>query len=151
MNAELNFRPAAPGLVKLIAVLMTLTIFRAQTILFLPNLEMYGGVAPNGWFGPWLSDFLIGLLVPVAVFLAIKRTGTSVWGFLVLYNALGAFDYTQGLITQWISPLPVSIASEVTVYLGIYLFLICQIVALWLLFRQEVIGHFCGRDSFVCD
>lgn len=127
-----------------IALLMAATIFRVQAGLFLPDLQMFGGPAPDGWFGPWLSDTIIGFAVPVMLYLFWTRRGVPVWGALVAYNAVGAFDYSQGLITQMISPMPVEMASAVTVYLGIGLFMAAQLVALGLLFRKEVIAEFKG-------
>lgn len=129
-----------------IAMLMGVTIFRAQTILFLPELQMFGGPAQDGWFGPWLSDTIIGFAVPVMLYLFWTRRGVAVWGALVAYNAVGAFDYSQGLITQAISPMPAEMASATTVYLGIGLFMAAQIAALGLLFRRDVIAAFAGRN-----
>ena len=129
-----------------ITLLMGATIFRAQTILFLPEVQMFGGIAPDGWFGPWLSDTIIGFLLPVMLYLFWTRRGVAVWGALVVYNAVGAFDYSQGLITQMISPMPVEMASAATVYLGIGLFMCFQLVALGLLFRREVIAEFNKRN-----
>lgn len=125
-----------------IAFLMGATLFRAQTVLFLPTVEMFGGIAPNGWFGPWLSDAILGFLVPVMVFIFLTQRGIRVWGALVLYNAVGAFDYSQGLITQFISPMPAEMASATTVYAGIGVFMTLQLIALGLLFRRDVIHHF---------
>ncbi|MGR3269821.1 hypothetical protein DU478_05795 [Thalassococcus profundi] len=127
-----------------ITLLMGATIFRAQTILFLPQVQMYGGPAPDGWFGPWLSDTIIGFILPVMLYLFWTRRGLAVWGALVAYNAVGAFDYSQGLITQAISPMPVEMASATTVYLGIGLFMVAQLLALGLLFRRDVIADFRG-------
>ena len=129
-----------------IALLMGATIFRAQTILFLPQVQMFGGIAPDGWFGPWLSDTIIGFALPVMLYLFWTRRGVAVWGALVAYNAVGAFDYSQGLITQMISPMPVEMASAATVYVGIALFMVAQIVALGLLFRRDVIAEFKERS-----
>lgn len=56
-----------------ITLLMGATVFRAQTILFLPQLQMFGGIAPDGWFGPWLSDTIIGFAVPVMLYLFPSR------------------------------------------------------------------------------
>ncbi|MGX6646560.1 hypothetical protein ACWCOP_01305 [Maricaulaceae bacterium MS644] len=126
----------------IIALLIGATLFRAQTVLFLPTVEMFGGIAPNGWFGPWLSDAILGCLVPVMVLLFLTQRGIRIWGALVLYNAIGAFDYSQGLITQFISPMPTEMASPTTVYVGIGLFMILQLIALGLLFRRDVIQHF---------
>ncbi|MDW4500239.1 hypothetical protein R5H30_19790 [Sulfitobacter sp. D35] len=125
-----------------ITLLMGATIFRAQTILFLPDLQMYGGPAPDGWFGPWFSDTIIGFILPVMLYLFWTKRGTGVWGVLVAYNAVGAFDYSQGLITQIISPMPLEMASPATVYLGIGLFMVFQLIALGLLFRRDVIDAF---------
>lgn len=125
-----------------ITLLMGATIFRAQTILFLPQVQMFGGIAPDGWFGPWLSDTIIGFILPVMLYLFWTRRSMAIWGVLVAYNAVGAFDYSQGLITQAISPMPVEMASASTVYLGIGLFMCFQLVALGLLFRRDVIGAF---------
>lgn len=129
-----------------IALLMGVTIFRVQTILFLPEVQMFGGIAPNGWFGPWLSDTIIGFVVPVMLYLFWTRRSVAVWGVLVAYNAVGAFDYSQGLITQAISPMPVEMASAATVYLGISLFMVAQLVVLVLLFRRDVINGFKGWE-----
>lgn len=136
-----------PFMLKVIAIVMTLTLFRAQTIFFIPKIEMFGGIAPNGWLGPWASDFVIGLLVPVMVYLALKAKGARIWGLLVIYNAVGAFDYSQGLITQWVSPMPVEMASQISVYLGIGVFMIFQLIALTLLFRTDVIHHFSASSQ----
>lgn len=125
-----------------IALLMGATVFRAQTVLFLPAVEMFGGIAPNGWLGPWLSDAILGFLVPVMVFVFLTQQGIRVWGALVLYNAVGAFDYSQGLITQYVSPMPAEMASATTVYAGIGVFMTLQLIALGLLFRKEVVVHF---------
>jgi len=64
---------------------------------------------------------------------------------LVVYNAVGAFDFSQGLIAQANSPLPVEMASAATVYVGIGLFMGAQLVALGVLLRRDVIIEFQGR------
>jgi hypothetical protein len=129
-----------------IALLMGATIFRVQAGLFLPDLQMFGGPAPDGWFGPWLSDTIIGFLLPVILYMFWIRRSVAVWGTLVAYNAVGAFDYSQGLITQAISPMPVEMASAATVYIGIGVFMCFQLLALGLLFRRDVIEGFMGRS-----
>ena len=125
-----------------IALLMAATIFRVQTLLFLPELQMFGGIAPDAWFGPWLSDATIGLLLPIMIYLFWTVRTITIWGLLVVYNAVGAFDYSQGLITQWVHPLPPQVAAPATVYVGIGLFMVFQLIALSLLFRADVIAHF---------
>lgn len=132
-----------------IAALMGATIFRAQTVLFLPELEMYGGTAPNGWFGPWLGDAILGFILPVMLYLFWTRRSPAIWGVLVGYNAVCAFDYFQGLVAQFVDPMPVEMASAATVYVGIGLFMACQLGALGMLFRRDVIAAFRseGLDS----
>ncbi|MEM6311884.1 MAG: hypothetical protein AAF754_17770 [Pseudomonadota bacterium] len=125
-----------------ITLLMAATVFRAQTILFLPEITAFGGLAPNAWFGPWLSDAIIGFLVPVMIYALWKMESPRAWGALVIYNSLGAFDYSHGLITQYFHPMPVEMASALTVYLGIGVFMVLQIIAIILLFRQNVISQF---------
>lgn len=106
---------------------------------------MFDGTAPDAWLVPWVSDATFGLLVPFIVFLAIKGKSIRAWGLLVVYNALGAFDYVIGLATQWQNPLSAEIAPAQTVYLGIGLFLILQLTALGLLWRKDVIQHFISK------
>jgi len=125
-----------------ITLLMGATIFRAQTVFFLPELAMFGGIAPDAWFGPWLSDAIIGFMLPVMLYLVWTRRSVMIWGVLVIYNAVGAFDYSQGLITQLIHPMPVEMASAATVYVGIGLFMAFQLTAFGLLFRPDVIAYF---------
>ena len=127
-----------------ISLLMGVSIFRAHTIVFLPEVQMFGGIAPDGWFGPWLSDTIIGFLLPAMLYLFWTRRSIRVWGVLVLYNAIGAFDYSQGLLTQAISPMPSEMAAPATVYLGIGLFMLFQLIALGMLFRRDVIADFAG-------
>lgn len=56
-----------------IRLLKGLTLFRAQTILFLPKVVvMFGGPAPDAWFMPWLSESMFGFLVPVLMFLILE-------------------------------------------------------------------------------
>lgn len=130
-----------------ITLLMGATVFRVQTILFLPQLRMFGGIAPDGWFGPWLSDAIIGLILPLMIYLLWTRRSIAAWGVLVAYNAVGAFDYSQGLIAQFIDPMPVEMAAPATVYLGIGLFMVLQLTALVLLFRRDVIAAFTGNGA----
>ena len=127
-----------------IVLLMTATLVRVQTLTLLPDLEMFDGSIPDAWFAPLLSDAIIGLLVPVMVYLFWTKRGTAVWGALIVYNAVGAFDYSHGLATQWTDPIPAETASATTVYLGIGVFMVFQLVALALLFRSDTRTHFCA-------
>lgn len=136
-----------PRVLLVIAILMSLTFFRAQTLLMLPGLVRFGGEAPDAWLVPWISDSLFGILVPVMVFLLLKARSLRTWALLVAYNAMGAFDYAIGLATQWQHPLPESIGSPIAVYGGIGTFLAFQLIAITLLLRQDVIGHFSSKTQ----
>lgn len=129
-----------------IALLMGATVFRAQTVFFLSSVETFGGPAPDAWFGPWLSDAILGFLVPVMVFLFWRARSAKVWGALVVYNGIGAFDYSQGLITQVLSPMPAEMASSASVYAGIGVFMVMQLVVLVLLFQGSVVSYFCHPE-----
>jgi D-alanyl-lipoteichoic acid acyltransferase DltB (MBOAT superfamily) len=131
-----------PPVLLVIAILMSLTFFRAQTLLMLPGLVRFGGEAPDAWLVPWVSDSVFGILVPFMVFLVLKGRSLRTWGLLVAYNALGAFDYVIGMATQWQHPLPEAIGSPAIVYTGIGIFLVFQVVAIVLLLRHDVIRHF---------
>ena len=61
-----------------IAVLIGLTIPRVQTLLFLPKLEMFGGIAPDAWFAAWVSDAILGLLIPLAIYALLRLRGPVV-------------------------------------------------------------------------
>lgn len=126
-----------------IGVLMLLAATRFTVAFRLPSLEMFDGATPDAWIAPWVSDTILGLLVPVMVLLAWRRTGPVVWGALVAYNAVGAFDYVHGLATQWIHPLD----NAALTYGSITFFLVLQIIVIGLLFRSEVVDHFIGRRA----
>lgn len=86
-------------------------------------------------------------MVPLMVYLFWRGRSVAVWGVLVIYNAVGAFDYATGLATQWTDPMPVEMASATTFYLGIGLFMVCQLIALAMLFGSDVIAHFADRQN----
>lgn len=84
----------------LIAALILLTSIRFMVVTFLPSLAMFGGPNPDAWIGPWGADTILGALAPLMAWLAWRGQGTRVWGSLIAYNAVGAFDYSHGLLTQ---------------------------------------------------
>ncbi|MEM9274769.1 MAG: hypothetical protein AAGA80_17670 [Cyanobacteria bacterium P01_F01_bin.143] len=140
-----------PKVIYVIAALTALTILRAQTLLFFPTLEMNGGVNPDAWLAPWVSDSILGLLVPVVIYFLFKGSGSKIWALLVMYSALGSFDYANGLATQWSYPLSTEIASSEFVFGSLISTLVFQLISTVLLFRSEVINYFLEQDSQIID
>ena len=75
-----------PKTIYIIAVLTGLTILRAQTLFFFKTLEMYGGINPDAWFAPWVSDSILGVLVPVFIYFLLKGSGAKIWALLIMYK-----------------------------------------------------------------
>ena len=124
----------------LIAFLILLTSIRFIVVSFIPSLEMFGGPNPDAWIGPWGADTILGALAPLMAWLAWRGQGTRVWGLLIAYNAVGAFDYSHGLLTQWLEPTMTQ--SAALTYGSIGMSLIVQLVVLLLLFRAPVASNF---------
>lgn len=142
-TTELHLR-ARPRAIILITVAMAITFSRFSVITYFPNLEMYGGIDANAWFGPWLSDTILGLLVPLMVFALWRRTGPRVWAMLFAYNVLGAFDYAHGLMTQWHYPQVTEGQISGVIYGAISLGLVMNLCAAALLMKREVIDYLEG-------
>ncbi|WP_200813288.1 hypothetical protein [Roseivivax jejudonensis] len=47
---------------------------------------MFGGPAPDGWFGLWLSDTIIGSAAAVMLYLFWTRRRVAVWGAIKFYR-----------------------------------------------------------------
>lgn len=142
-TTELHLR-ARPRAIILITVAMAITFSRFSVITYFPHLEMYGGIDANAWFGPWLSDTILGLLVPLMVFALWRRTGPRVWAMLFAYNVLGAFDYAHGLMTQWHYPQMTEGQISGVIYGAIFLGLLMNLCAAALLMKREVIDYLEG-------
>lgn len=127
-----------PKVIYWIVGLTALTIPRAQTLVFFPLLEMNGGNNPDAWFAPWVSDSILGLLVPVVIYFLLKGKGAKIWALLIMYSALGAFDYANGLATQWSYPMSPDTASPALVYGSLLFTFTIQLIATILLFKQNV-------------
>ena len=123
-----------------IATLILLTSIRFMIVSFIPTLEMFGGPNPDAWIGPWGADTVLGLLAPVMAWLAWRGAGARVWGLLIAYNAVGAFDYANGLLTQWLEPTVTQ--SAALTYGSIGVSMVVQLIVLRLLFRGEVVESF---------
>jgi len=136
-----------PKIIYVIAVLTVLTITRAQAILFLPTLNMFGGSSPDAWLAPWVSDSILGLLLPAVIYFLLKGKGIKTWALLILYSAIGAFDYANGLVTEWLHPLPEDTAGQALVFTALTATFIFQLMVIYLLFRDKVINHFVMTKS----
>jgi hypothetical protein len=134
-----------PKQIKWIAILIALTFSRFSVVTYFPGLEMLGGPDPNEWLGPWATDTTLGLLAPLIAYLAYKKTGLKLWGGLIAYNCIGAFDYANGLLTEYLSP-QVSNPPEM-IFGAIGLFFCIQLVVIYLLFNKNVINHFSQVNS----
>ena len=136
-----------PRIISVIAILTVLTITRAQAILFLPNLQMFGGTSPDEWLAPWVTDSILGLLLPVFIYFLLKGSGIKTWALLLLYSAIGAFDYANGLVTEWLHPLPPETAPAALVFSALIATLTFQLVVIYLLFRDKVISYFVNPQT----
>ena len=134
--------PARSRAVLWVSILILLTTLRAMVVTFIPSLEMLGGINSDAWFAPWISDAVLGVMAPFVAYFAFRSMGTKLWGFLVAYNAVGAFDYAHGLATQWTHPLLPEFNSAAMTYGSISISMCVQITVLLLLFRKDVVGHF---------
>ena len=72
-----------------------------MAITFLPTLNRFGGSSPDSWLAPWITDSILGILLPVMIYFIFKRKGIKTWAILIIYTTLGAFDYATGLVTEW--------------------------------------------------
>jgi hypothetical protein len=126
----------------LISVLIGLTATRALAMAFIPKVAMFGGAAPDAWVGPWVADSVLGLLIPLVLFTLHRIRAARAWGLILLYNGIGAFDYIMGLVTQWQSPLPPSIAPTLLVYGSLSFTLVAQLAVIVLLLRRDVVKDF---------
>ena len=141
LKSEFSQKPAE---IKWIAILIGLTFMRAFMGIQLPSLEMYGGVNPDAWFAPWISDTILGIIAPYTIYLTLRKRGIKVWGILVAYNAIGAFDYAHGLFTEWTDPLIPNgmMGTPELTYGAIGFSLVVQLLVIVLLFRQAVMEYF---------
>ncbi|NJO03080.1 MAG: hypothetical protein HC880_16625 [Bacteroidia bacterium] len=103
---------------------------------------MNGGNNPNAWFAPWVSDSILGLLVPIVIYFLLKGKGIKTWALLITYSAIGTFDYANGLAAQWHYPMAEETASGTLVFGSLSFTLIIQFIVVMLLFRKEAMNHF---------
>ncbi|MEO1748802.1 MAG: hypothetical protein AAFR27_09350 [Pseudomonadota bacterium] len=132
----------------IISTLILLTTIRFMVVSFIPSLEMFGGPNPDAWIGPWGADTVLGLFAPLMAWLAWRGDGLRVWGALIAYNSVGAFDYAHGLLTQWLEPTVTQPAA--LTYSSIGVSLVVQLVVIALLFRPTLIASF-EKDAALKD
>ncbi|MBC6994096.1 hypothetical protein QWY85_18950 [Neolewinella lacunae] len=131
-----------PTLIYVIVALTALTVTRAQAIYFLFTLEMFGGTSPDEWLGPWVTDSILGIMLPLVIYFILNGSGMKTWALIIVYSALGSFDYANGLVTEWLHPLPEETAGRMLVFSALAATLTFQIVATYLLFQDKAVGHF---------
>ena len=126
-----------------IAILMLLTTMRFFTVTQLSSLQMFGGVNPDAWLAPWVSDTILGAFAPFMIYILFKKRGLKIWGILLIYNAIGAFDYIHGLATQWTDPLVPNgmLGTPELTFGSIGFSLIVQLLAIYLLFQDDVVKY----------
>ena len=93
-----------PMEVKLVGGFLCYTLTRTMMARQLPSAKMFGGENADGWLGPWFSDTCLGILTPFAIYGAFTGKGVVAWGLLLSFNVLGAYDYLNGLLAQYLHP-----------------------------------------------
>ena len=131
-----------PKVIYAIFGLTLLTAVRAQTLFFFSSLRMNGGSNPDEWVTPWITDSILGLMIPFILYLILKGKGIKIWAFLISYSAIGAFDYLTGLDTQWFHPMSPETAGSELVYSSLLFSFLVQTIVLLLLFKQGVINYY---------
>ena len=131
-----------PPTVIALVVCIALTTMRALMIKKVRTVHKFGGKNPNEWLGPWVTDSIWGLLAPGMAVLAAMAKGNVLWGVLILYNSVGAFDYGNGLLTQYLSPQRDGEFTPAQIYGAIGFGLLCNAAALVLLFTDQASSHF---------
>ena len=76
------------------------------------------------------------------IYLLWRKTGAKVWAALIVYNALGAFDYSHGLATQWHYPQMTEGAVSAAMYTVISLGMIFNLAIALMMFRGDIMHHF---------
>jgi hypothetical protein len=134
-----------------ISVLISLTTMRVFALNNLPELQMFGGIQPDAWLVPWMTDSIFGILAPFMAYLAFKKNGIKLWGALLIYNGIGAFDYICGFSAELSSPfIAEGVAGAPGMIFGTLLvFFITQVAAIILLLKSDVISHFQNADESV--
>ena len=139
-----------PNEVMAVGGLLCYTLTRFMMAGQLKSAKMFGGENPDGWFGPWFSDTILGLLTPFAIYGAFTGEGVGAWGLLLSFNVLGAYDYMNGLAAQYMHPQVTMLGKPAppaaVIYGSIGLGCLCQIVNVILLLQNDTIQFFIETD-----
>ena len=81
-----------------------------------------------------------GLVASLTASLALRGDGVRSRGLLIACNAVGAFDYAHGLLTQRLAPTVTQSAVLTSGSIGVSLCV--QLVVVGLLHRSDVVGSF---------
>jgi len=76
------------------------------------------------------------------IYLLWRQTGAKVWATLIAYNALGAFDYSHGLATQWHYPQMTEGSVSAVIYTAIGLGMVLNLTVALMMFRGDIMRHF---------
>jgi hypothetical protein len=133
-----------------VAMALVFTFSRTLMIAQVPTVALFGGPNPNGWFGPWVGDSILGLLTPWVIYGVLFKTGAKPWGLLLAFNVVGAWDYANGLLAQYLEPTVTLFgdpAPQIMIYGSIGVGMIFQLIVVLTLLRGDVIQHFLDDES----
>ena len=135
-----------PKEVKIVGVLLCYTLTRTMMALQLKSAKMFGGLNADAWLAPWLSDTILGILTPFAIYGAFKGKGVVAWGLLLSFNVVGSYDYMYGLLAQYLHPMVTMMGKPAppatVIYGSIGLGCLCQIINVILLLQDDTIHFF---------
>jgi hypothetical protein len=138
-----------PSILTIAGTIIGFTVSRASMITKIQTVELFGGVNPNAWLHPWVTDSLLGVLAPFMCYWVLKgKPSPMLWGVLAVYNAIGSMDYANGFITQWLHP-QVDTGGLDPTFLSVFLAThsLMQLGVVYVLFRKDVINFFCYSDK----
>ncbi|MBT4086596.1 MAG: hypothetical protein HOH26_17815 [Alphaproteobacteria bacterium] len=140
-----------PGLTPLLIISSWMT-YRILGLVFLPNLEAFGGnIMPSAWIIPLGQDALIGLTAPVIVYLIATRPNMLSYSVAAAWLWWGIADFIIGLVVEvYYPPLAGPFGPHVPdAMLSIWLYgnLALEIFALYLLMTPRIRDYFKDADG----
>lgn len=85
---------------------VALTALMTYRLLPLVSYADLGGSVPISWVNPFTGDILVGATAPIMTYLLIRYRTLAVWTFVVVWHALGIWDYMTGVILDVVDPIP---------------------------------------------